>query len=100
MLFDSVHLVTTAAMLLAAAEVVQSTHSTCSWKPPAYPPNQKHEDWQPWCTATFQGNNDYICAKDAPHGAGGKVADWGKLAPHTLELGKFDREQGFYGPNH
>lgn len=81
----------TVTLLLTAASLVQGNHSTCSWKPVTDDVKKELAAWQPWCTATRNGNNQYICAKDAPHGANGKVADWGKLAPKTLELGKSTR---------
>lgn len=75
-------------LLVTIIPAVRSKHSTCSWRPVTNAAQAEHDAWQPWCMATLNRFGDYICANNAPHGANDKVADWGKIAPKTLELGE------------
>lgn len=77
--------------LVGLAAKVQAAHTTCSWKPVPHDSNVYIEHFHDWCSATRSNDNVYRCGGDAVRGVGNKVADWGKIAPNTLELGKFFR---------
>lgn len=75
--------------LAGLAAKVRAAHTTCSWKPVPDDGNVYGEQFKDWCKAERSNDNVYRCGGDAVRGVGNQVADWGKIAPNTLELGKF-----------
>lgn len=68
--------------------LVTANHSTCSWKPFNGQGDPKSSGWHLWCTAYPDSGHSYNCDAAIVDNIAAKVADYGKLAPGVLELGK------------